>query len=254
MVEMVDTSFNLLIGSDKMTTPCKKADHLLQRKDNFVNLNMTNKKLNPFDLNRTEYADLLGITPNAVRMRMRRGQLNGEYKFENGKYNFKAPERARVSMVSSPGQMTTSTKRIINRGAHETSKNPRYTTALRNRNEAVKLASLKYKVSDKIQSLLPRAIELAERENREQLEKKIAPLNNYSVRGPKIRDRYPIDIDYNSRPTFRKLFRGYDSIGSDYDDGSVEVDISSYSGRSVISEPRFESKVAESIWRLKNKK
>jgi len=82
MVEMVDTSFNLLIGSDKMTTPCKKADHLLQRKDNFVNLNMTNKKLNPFDLNRTEYADLLGITPNAVRMRMRRGQLNGEYKFE----------------------------------------------------------------------------------------------------------------------------------------------------------------------------
>ena len=134
---------------------------------NFVNLNMTNKKSNPFDLNRTEYAKELGITPNAVRMRMRRGQLEGEYKFENGKYNFKAPEGARVSIVSSPGQMTPSTKRIINRGAHETSKNPRYTTALRNRNEAVKLASLKYKVSDKIQSLLPRAIELAEKENRE---------------------------------------------------------------------------------------
>ena len=134
---------------------------------NFVNLNMTNKKSNPFDLNRTEYAKELGITPNAVRMRMRRGQLEGEYKFENGKYNFRAPEGARVYMVNKPGQMTTSTKRIINRGAHETSKNPRYTTALRNRNEAVKLASLKYKVSDKIQSLLPRAIELAEKENRE---------------------------------------------------------------------------------------
>jgi hypothetical protein len=59
---------------------------------------MTNKKLNPFDLNRTEYADLLGITTNAVRMRMRRGQLDEEYKFENGKYNFKASERAQGSL------------------------------------------------------------------------------------------------------------------------------------------------------------
>ncbi|HCK03805.1 MAG TPA: hypothetical protein DHV86_03445 [Methylophilaceae bacterium] len=215
---------------------------------------MTNKNLNPFDLNRTEYAKELGITPNAVRMRMRRGQLEGEYKFENGKYNFRAPERARVSMVNNPGQMTTSTKRIINRGAHETSKNPRYTTALRNRNEAVKLASLKYKVSDKIQSLLPRAIELAEKENRELLEKKTTSLNNYNSRGLKVRGQSSLNIDYNPRPTVHKPFRGYDSIGTDYDDGSVEVDVSRYSGGSVISEPRFESKVAESIWRLKNKK
>jgi hypothetical protein len=214
---------------------------------------MTNIKSNPFDLNRTEYAKELGITPNAVRMRMRRGQLEGEYKFENGKYNFRAPEGARVYMVNKPGQMTTSTKRIINRGAHETSKNPRYTTALRNRNEAVKLASLKYKVSEKVQDLLPRAIELAEKENAEQQKKKIKTLNNYS-NVPKIRAQSSFNIDYNSQPTVRKPFRGYDSIGTDYDDGSVEVDISRYSGGSVISEPRFKSKVAESIWRLKNKK
>ena len=66
---------------------------------------------------------------------------------------------------------------------------------------------------------------------------------------------YPnVDDDYNSRSPIRQPFRGYDSIGTDYDDGSVEIDISRYSGGSVISEPRFESKVAESIWRLKNKK
>ena len=47
---------------------------------------MTKKNLNPFDLNRTEYAELLGITPNAVRMRLRHGKLEGEYIFENGKY------------------------------------------------------------------------------------------------------------------------------------------------------------------------
>ena len=63
-----------------------------------------------------------------------------------------------------------------------------------------------------------------------------------------------LDVDYKPRLTAHKPFRGYDSIGTDYDDGSVEVDISKYSGGSVISEPRFESKVAESIWRLKNKK
>ena len=61
--------------------------------------------------------------------------------------------------------------------------------------------------------------------------------------------------DYSPRPVIRKPFRGYDCIGSeDYDDGSVEIDLSRYSGDSVINEPRFSSKVAESIWRLKNKK
>ena len=50
-------------------------------------------------------------------------------------------------------------------------------------------------------------------------------------------------------------FRGYDYVGSDdYDDGSVMIDLSRSTGDSVINEPRFKSKVAESIWRLKNKK
>ena len=109
-------------------------------------------------------------------------------------------------------------------------------------------------LSDKIQSLLPRAIELAEKENRELLEKKTTSLNNYNSRGLKVRAQSSLNIDYNPRPTVHKPFRGYDSIGTDYDDGSVEVDVSRYSGGSVISEPRFKSKVAESIWRLKNKK
>ena len=51
----------------------------------------------------------------------------------------------------------------------------------------------------------------------------------------------------------RAPFRGYDSIGS-YDDGSIEIDISRSTQNSVIGEPRFKSKVAESIWRLKNNK
>ena len=55
---------------------------------------MSAEKINPFDLNQTEYAELLGISPNAVRMRRRRGQLEGQYIFTKGKYIFKAPESA----------------------------------------------------------------------------------------------------------------------------------------------------------------
>ena len=72
---------------DKVLLACKRHDHPLQRKYTF----MKKQNLNPFDLNRTEYAELLGITPNAVRMRMRHGRLEGQYKFENGKYFFKTP-------------------------------------------------------------------------------------------------------------------------------------------------------------------
>jgi hypothetical protein len=44
-------------------------------------------------------------------------------------------------------------------------------------------------------------------------------------------------------------------MGTD-DDGSVEIDLSRSNYRSGVShgEPQFKSKVAESIWRLKNKK
>ncbi len=124
---------------------------------------MSAEKINPFDLNRTEYAELLGISPEAVRMRLRRGKLEGEYKFENGKYFFRAPLKARDYQVKTTGQMST-LKKKINRGAHETSKNPRYYPQLKARNEAVKLAALKYKISDEIQDRLPRAIEIAQRE------------------------------------------------------------------------------------------
>ena len=146
--------------------PCRMADQQLQRNitlDILICGIMSAEKINPFDLNRTEYAELLGISPEAVRMRLRRGKLEGEYKFENGKYFFRAPLRARENLGQPPGQMSTQKKKI-NRGAHDTSKNPRYLPQLRARNEAVKLAALKYKIGPEIQDRLPRAIEIAQKE------------------------------------------------------------------------------------------
>ena len=117
-----------------------------------------------YHYNAREYAELLGISTNALRMRRRRGLLEGEYEFVNGQYNFRHPQRARENQVITTGHLTTKLGRKINRGAHETSKNPRYLPQLRARNEAVKLASLKYKIDPEIQARLPRAIEIAEKE------------------------------------------------------------------------------------------
>ena len=117
-----------------------------------------------FDYNAREYAELLGISTNALRMRRRRGLLEGEYEFRNGQYNFRHPPRAREKQVTTIGHLTTKLGRKINRGAHETSKTPRYYPQLRARNEAVKLARVKYKIDPEIQDRLPRAIEIAQKE------------------------------------------------------------------------------------------
>ena len=120
LVELVESPFCFNTIDDKLGLACKNANHPLSVAALFVPLNyfiMENKKLNPFDLNRTEYAELLGITPNAVRMRMRHGKLKEDYKFENGKYIFKAPQRERVNYGQTTGHLTTP-KKIYNRGNH----------------------------------------------------------------------------------------------------------------------------------------
>ena len=127
--------------------------------------------LSMYDYNAKEYANLLGISTNALRMRRRRKLLEGEYEFREGKYFFRHPPSARENQVVTTGHLTTKLGRKINRGAHETSKNPRYLPQLRARNEAVKLASLKYKISPEIQDRLPRAIEIAQKEYKEDLRK-----------------------------------------------------------------------------------
>ena len=50
------------------------------------------EELEQFKLTRTEYAKRLGITPNAVRMRMRHGRLTGQFRFDGSKFLFKEPD------------------------------------------------------------------------------------------------------------------------------------------------------------------
>ena len=154
---------------------------------------MNEDKLNPFDLNRTEYASLLGISPNAVRMRMRHGKLEGEYIFKNGKYFFRAPKRARDYLGLDHPRMTTQTKRKIRRGNHYKANYPN--EAFRLHNEMKMLAKLKHRVDPEVQDLLPEAVELAK-------QKKAERLQQSTLNAPKI-NKYGSGI-------FNESNKGYD--------------------------------------------
>jgi len=75
------------------------------------------EELEQFHLTRGDYAKRLGITPNAVRMRMRHGNLSGEFRFDGNKYLFKTPKRPRDYIVKDHLDLTTSKKKY-NRGNH----------------------------------------------------------------------------------------------------------------------------------------
>ena len=157
---------------------------------------MENKKTNPFDLSRKEYAELLGITPNAVRMRLRHGKLEGEYIFENGKYLFRAPEAVRANIALTTGQKTT-LKKIYRRGNHHKAHYPN--EAFRKHNEMKMLAKLKYSVDEEVQALMPEAVEIAKQKKAERMRE----LQNDLMRG-----RSPLT---NYGTFFNESSRGYGS-------------------------------------------
>ena len=220
-------------------------------------------ELDQFTLSRSEYAKELGITPNAVRMRMRHGKLDGEYRFDGSKYIFRSPDRLRENYEKDHpviNKLTTLKKKKIKRGNHFKANYPN--EAFRLHNEHKKEQAILNKIQGKFKSeahrleyeklnneALKKSLENTEKKNKEAF----SPMKNYG--GPVSMGRNSYPEDYNPQPTVRKPFRGYDYVGSDdYDDGSVEIDLSRSSSRPFNDPPIFESKVAESIWRLKNKK
>jgi len=242
-----------------MITACNNYDHLLSVAKVIMTIKTGQEELDQFTLSRNEYAKELGKTPNAVRMMMRHGKLSGEYRFDGSKYLFKSPERPRESYDNDhSNSMKLTTPKKVNRGNHFKANYPN--EAFKNYNERKKEQALLNKIQGKFKNkeheleynkinneALKLSLENTEKKNKESF----TPLKDYG--GPVAMRRVSYPVDYEPPAPIRKPFRGYDSIGN-YDDGSVEVDLSRSSGRSVISEPQFKSKVAESIWRLKNKK
>jgi len=81
-----------------------------------------------YKFTRSEFAQFLGISPNALRMKMRRGTHNFDYVIKNGKYFFKRPRENQVerphkdhlSMIKGPS--APSMKREKRLGAHKEGK------------------------------------------------------------------------------------------------------------------------------------
>ena len=255
LVELIDIPFSTLEKSVKYFVSVQNGDHPNSVAKVIMNDKKGKEELDQYTLTRSEYANKIGKSPNAVRMMMRQGKLSGEYRFDGSKYIFRSSKRPRENYDNDhPVKVKLTTPKKVNRGNHFKADYPN--EAFRLHNQYKKEQAILNKIQGKFKSEAHR-IEY-EKLNDEALKKSLENTQKKLEQKayiPPVRPSYPtIDReDYNSSPVFRKPFRGYDSIG-DYDDGSIEIDISRSTGNSVISEPRFKSKVAESIWRLKNKK
>jgi len=244
---------------------CENYNHPVSVAKVIMTIKKGQEELDQFTLTRSEYAKELGITPNAVRMRMRHGKLSGEFRFDGSKYIFRSSKRPGENYETDHPIITkkTTPKKKIKRGNHFKADYPN--DAFRLHNQYKKEQAILNKIQGKFKSdaheleykklneeALKKSLENTEKKNKESFN----PLKDYGGPMAMRRVSYPIDReDYLPPAPIRKPFRGYDWVGSD-DDGSVEIDLSRSNYRSGVShgEPQFKSKVSEAIWRLKNKK
>jgi predicted transcriptional regulator len=111
------------------------------------------EELDQFTLTRSEYAKELGITPNAVRMRMRHGKLTGEFRFDGSKYIFRSSKRPGENYENDHPiikKLTTKKSKKINRGNHFKADYPN--EAFRLYNERKKEQAILNKIQGKFKS------------------------------------------------------------------------------------------------------
>ena len=240
------------------------------------------EELEQFKLSRSEYAKRLGITPNAVRMRMRHGKLTGQFRFDGNKFLFKEPERPRENHVLDHPQKSslTTLKKTYNRGNHFNAvKNGNYPNeAFKLYNERKKEIATLNKIQGKFKDerheaefnrLNKTALDKAYKDSRKKIDN-VNPIQ-YRDYGSMLnaeglnrhrnkqfgweRDFRISGGDTSFRPKTGLVSNPYEP-GQNTNDGSVEFsayEIDQIPDR-LNPEPRFKNKIEEEIWRLKNKK
>lgn len=239
-----------------------------------------------YKFTRSEYAQLLGISSNALRMRMRRGQFGAEYVIKNGNYMFKRPRDFTVAETihgQSALSPAASTKKKYNRGATHNG-TAKYTNQFfKQANEIKALNKIKKNLGDEYtdeinEEVIKLAQERVIKKKEEQLKKaNAAPLithepvpygvdttpskygsmlNSSGLRTVYDKEHARLYRKWNygvsAAPRSSSTFFGNFGQSLREERDSVEID-----PRDIPADdrdPTFSSKIDESIWRLKNKK
>jgi hypothetical protein len=228
---------------------------------------MTKNDFNEFVLTRGEFAKRIGKTKNAVRLAMRRGGFDGQYRFDGNKFLFKDPDRTRDTIVNKHGH-NEPPKRKINRGNHYNANYPN--ESFRKYNEAKMLRAVNERDPNFIKDYKDIKKEFKKQKIEQNLKasrKLLTPDKNY---GRMLYGNENVfwEADYKKKLSQKKS-SSFHLTGKPYheakkdstwsvdpkEDGSVDIDLSrSKPSNNLGTEPRFKSKVDEEIWRLKKKR
>ena len=223
---------------------------------------MTKNDFNEFVLTRGEFAKRIGKTKNAVRLAMRRGAYDGQYRFDGNKFLFKDPDRTRETIDGNHGHLTTP-KRKVNRGNHYKANYPN--DAFRKDNEAKMLRAVNERDPNFINEYKEIKKDFKKKKAEEQIkaqQRLIQPNKQY---GKMLYGNENVFWEQDlKRKQHQKKSNSFYLTGKPYheakedstwshetDDGSVEIDTRNFRSN---EEPRFKSKIDEEIWRLKKKK
>ncbi len=234
-------------------------------------------ELDEYIFTRPEMAQLLGITTNALRMRMRKGRCDLDYRFDGKQFKFKRPPKDRMISMMGNQPKTAHDKAIhdydkkiqrkYNRGATHKGKSKYPNEAFKLQNEMKIMNHIQGKFKSEahrkeFEKLNEEGLKIAQDNLRKKEQKSMGEFRNKPKYGGMLRGHAgKLEHDEHHTELNRKHFDinktrprpySYYEVRPPVDDGSVEVDTRNFSPDD--REPEFKDKVQESIWRLKNKK
>ena len=242
---------------------------------------MTKKKgqeeLDEYIFTRPEMAQLLGISTNALRMRMRKGRCDLDYRFDGKQFKFKRPVRDRVNTMSADQPKTAHEKAIheynkknqkkYNRGATHKGKGnyPNEVFKLQNEMKIMNHIQGRFKSEEhrkRFEKLNNKALKKIDQDIQKEREKDMGefhgrPKYGGMIYGSSTWYEQPYDINDSPAPDtslhlLGKPYSDFNMWDRKEDDGSVEINVRDFPPDD--KEPEFRDKVQESIWRAKHKK
>jgi len=233
--------------------------------------------LDEYIFTRPEMAKLLGISTNALRMRMRKGKCDLEYRFDGNQFRFKRPVRDRVISMMEDQPKTAHEKTIYdydkkvqkkyNRGATHKGKAKYPNEVFKLQNEMKIINHIKGKFKSEahrreFEKLNEEGLKIAQDNLRKKEQKSLGSYHGRPKYGGMVggisadiwEQPYNVDTPRPPNTSFNITGKPYSElVGKNHkEEEDVEIDPRDFSPDN--REPEFKNKVEESIWRLKNKK